>query len=150
MKLIDLKLDEYLDIYRFLSGIHHEDLRTVDPSVLPEVNRGGQQRYGIRCGAGRSSFGIKYDGSMCPCLSLDQITAKPLEVGFEEAWKQICEAADAYPLPLECGDCVYQKQCLSCVAIHRDAPVPGHCDPAVCERMKRLAQEGFVPLKNLC
>ena len=146
----DLSVDDYINIYHFLSLIHHEDLKTIDWSKVPEPNHGGQQRYGIRCGAGRSSFGIKYDGSMCPCLSLDNIVAKPFEIGFESAWKQINDAADEYELPLECGDCAYQKQCLSCVAIHNGAPIPGHCDPTVCERMKRLVQEGFIPLKNLC
>ena len=146
----DLTLDEYLEIYHFLSRIHHEKLISVDYSKMPEENHGSIQNYGIRCGAGRSSFGIQYDGSMCPCLSLHRITVNPFVIGFEEAWKQINKAADEYPLPLECGNCVYQKTCLSCVAIHDSAPVPGHCDPKVCERMKRLVQEGFIPLKTIC
>ena len=146
----DLSLEEYLDIYRYLNSIHNQDLKTIDINEVPMENHDGPQRYGIRCGAGRSSFGIKYDGSMCPCLSLDKITVQPLEIGFEAAWKKISDAADQYPLPFECGDCVYQKHCLSCVAVHDSAPVPGHCDPSVCERMKRLVQEGFIPLKQLC
>ena len=146
----DLAIEDYLNIYRFLSSIHHENLTSVDSSKVPEENHGGPQRYGIRCGAGRSSFGIKYDGSMCPCLALDKITAKPLEIGFENAWKQINTVAEEYAIPLECGDCIYRKHCLSCVAIHESAPLPGHCDPVVCERMKKLAQEGFIPLKDIC
>ena len=146
----DLSLEEYLDIYRYLNAIHHKDLKTRDINEVPIENHNGPQRYGIRCGAGRSSFGIKYDGSMCPCLSLDKITVRPLEIGFEDAWKKISDAADQYPLPFECGDCVYRNHCLSCVAIHDSAPVPGHCDPRVCERMKRLVQEGFIPLEQIC
>ena len=146
----DLSVDEYLNIYRFLKSIHNEDIHTVDWSRIPEENHGGPQRYGIRCGAGRSSFGIKYDGTMCPCLSLTEITAQPLKIGFENAWAQINSAAEKYALPLECGDCIYQKRCLSCVAVHKSAPVAGHCDPSVCERMKKLVQEGFIPLKNIC
>ena len=146
----DLNNDEYLRIYRFLSSIHHEELKTVERSQVPEENHGGQQRYGIRCGAGRSSFGIKHDGSLCPCLSLDDITARPLEIGFEQAWKYINDMSENYPIPLECGDCVYQKHCLSCVAVHNDAPEKGHCNPVVCERMKMLVQEGFIPLERIC
>ena len=146
----DLSVNDYLNIYHYLSTIHHNDLITIDWDKVPEPNHDGSQRFGIRCGAGRSSFGIKYDGSMCPCLSLDKIVAKPLEVGFELAWKQINTAAEEYTLPFECGDCIYQKQCLSCVAIHNDSPIPGHCNPDVCERMKRLVQEGFLPLKSIC
>ena len=146
----DLNIDEYLDIYHFLSSIHHEKLETVDWAKIPDVNQDGHQRFGIRCGAGRSAFGIKHDGSMCPCLSLEEITAKPLEIGFEQAWRQINNASEAYAIPLECGACVYQRHCLSCIAVHKDAPIDGHCDPAVCERMKRLVKEGFIPLKNIC
>lgn len=146
----DLSVDEYIDIYHYLSSIHHEELQTIDWSEVPEENHAGPQRYGIRCSAGRSSFGIKYDGSMCPCLSLDTITAKPLEIGFKNAWEIISSAADDYALPYECGDCVYSRYCLSCVAVHSSSPIPGHCDPVVCERMKRLVKEGFVPLKNIC
>lgn len=146
----DLSVDEYLEIYHFLSSIHHENLKTIDWSEVPEENHNGPQRYGIRCGAGRSSFGIKYDGSMCPCLSLPTVTANLIEIGFEKAWERISVASDEYALPLECGDCVYQRYCLSCVAVHNSAPLPGHCDPTVCERMKRLVKEGFIPLKNIC
>ena len=146
----DLSVDEYMDIYRLLSSIHHEERQTVEWDQIPETNHAGMQRYGIRCGAGRSSFGIKYDGNMSPCLSLYKITAKPLEIGFEEAWRSINKASDEFALPLECGDCVYQKKCLTCVAIHEGVPEPGHCDPLVCARMKKLVQEGFIPLKNIC
>ena len=146
----DISLDDYMNIYHILSSIHHEDLKTVDWSEVPKENTTAPQRYGIRCGAGKSSFGIKYDGGMCPCLSLDEITSEPLKIGFEQAWSQISTAAEGYPLPYECGDCIYQKHCLSCVAVHHGAPVPGHCDPIVCTRMKRLVQEGFIPLKSIC
>ena len=146
----DLSLDEYMNIYHLLKAIHHEELKTVDWSEIPEENTAGTQRYGTRCAAGKSSFGIKYDGKMCPCLSLDEITVEPLKIGFEEAWSQTITAAEEYPLPYECGDCVYWRRCLSCVAVHRNAPVPGHCDPIVCARMKRLVKEGFIPLKHIC
>ena len=149
-KVEDLSTDEYLDIYRYISSIRNEQLKRVDWSDIPDNNIEGIQQYGIRCGAGRSTFGIRYDGVMCPCLSLYDITARPLEIGFDRAWKQINNAVADYPLPNECGDCAYRSCCLSCVAIHRDAPIKGHCDPAVCERMKRLVHEGFIPLTQLC
>lgn len=146
----DISLDDYMSIYHLLSSIHHEDLKTVDWSEVPKENTEGPQRYGIRCGAGRSSFAINYDGTMSPCNSLDEIKAEPLKIGFDQAWQQISNAAEKYPIPFECGDCVYQKHCLSCVAVHNSAPVQGHCDPTVCARTRRLVQEGFIPLKNIC
>lgn len=147
---IDLTTDEYLDIYRFISSIHNEELKPVDWEEVPDSNREGPQKYGLRCGAGRSTFGIRHDGMMCPCLSLSHITAKPLEIGFDQAWREINRVVEHYSLPLECGDCIYRKRCLSCVAIHKDAVLEGHCDPEVCERMKKLVHEGFIPLNHLC
>ena len=144
----DISIDEYLDIYRLLSSINHKDITPLSWSEVPNANRGGTHRFGTRCGAGRSAFGIRYDGAMCPCLSLAEVTAWPLEVGFEEAWREINEAAESYRIPLECGDCIYQQVCLSCVAVHKSAPKTGHCDPVVCERMRRLVKEGFVTLNN--
>ncbi len=147
---VDLSTEEYLEIYRFISSSRNEVRKQVNWSEVPDTNHVGIQRYGIRCGSGRSTFGIRYDGLMCPCLSLSHIIAKPLEIGFEPAWRQINNAAEQFQLPLECGDCLYRWRCLSCVAIHKDAPVKGHCDPQVCDRMKRLVHEGFIPLQDLC
>lgn len=146
----DLSIDDYLDIHRLLFSVHHAEVKPVDWQDVPEVNHTEAPHFGIRCGAGRSSFGIRHDGAMCPCLSLSTITAWPLEVGFKEAWRQTNVAAERYPLPLECGDCVYQRHCLTCVAVHKAASNPGHCDPLVCERMKRLVKEGYIPLKGIC
>ena len=146
----DLTIDEYLRIYQLVSDLHHEERKPIDWKDIPEESHSETQRFGIRCGAGRSSFDIRYDGRMFPCLSLDEFSVKPLEIGFETAWKLINEYSEGYPIPLECGDCIYQRNCLSCVAVHQSAPQAGHCDPVVCERMKRLVKEGFIPLRNIC
>lgn len=146
----DLSPNEYLEIYRFISTIHGEELKPVDWTEIPDSNHEGSQHFGLRCGSGRSTFGIRYDGLMCPCLSLSHITAEPLVVGFDQAWRQINREIERYPLPLECGDCIYKRRCLGCVAIHKDAALKGHCDPEVCERMKKLVHEGFIPLNHLC
>ena len=146
----DLSLDDYIKIYTIISKINHSILTPVAVKDLPEENRKGLLRKGLLCGAGRSSFGITYNGNICPCLSLEEFQINPFIRGFDDAWKQVIAYADNYPLPLECSGCVYQKVCLSCVALHKGTTLQGHCDNQICERTKRLVQEGFVPLPVTC
>ena len=142
----DLTIDEYVDIYKAQSRLNNKEPISVELADLPDESHEGIKKYGLMCGAGRSSFGIRYDGRMCPCLSLGDITVDVLDVGFDSAWKQINEIANNYPLPEECGLCVYRERCLPCIAMHTNAPNPGHCDPRICERTKKLMAAGFIPL----
>lgn len=148
-KARDLSIDQYVELFKHRSYINHEILNPVDSAELPDESHEGKELYGLTCGAGRSSFAIKYDGKMCPCLSLDEIVADPLKDGFIKAWKQINNYANAYPLPTECGECVYYDRCLRCVAMHKNAPNPGHCDPRICERTKKLVSAGFIPIPKI-
>ena len=133
----DLTVDEYVEIYRKWNEINDIEMVPIMPEELPEENHGGVARYGLRCGAGRSSFVILNNGKMCPCVSLSDLIASPLEVGFLEAWKQIVLLSDNYRIPQECGECIYRKNCLICAAAHKYAPMSGHCDPRVCEYTKK-------------
>lgn len=142
----DLTIDEYVEIYITQSRLRQKERTPVDPEELPDESHEGVKRYGIMCGAGRSSFGIRYDGSLCPCLSLGDIAVDAIENGFDSAWKQINAIANSYPLPEECGTCVYRDRCLPCIAMHSNAPNPGHCDPRICERTKKLMAAGYIPL----
>lgn len=138
----DLSLDQYIELYRLRLQYHNQSLVPNDPAELPDENQDGPERRGLQCGAGRSSFAIKYDGSMCPCISLDELAVPALELGFEEAWKRVIEYAKDYPIPCECNNCSYLPICIQCQAVHKNAP-NGHCDTKICERTKRLAQAGF-------
>ena len=140
----DLSLDQYVEMYRLRLQYHQKTLVPIDPTEVPLENHGGLEKRGLRCGAGQSSFSIKYDGCMCPCLSLDEFSVSALELGFEAAWKKVNEYAVNYPAPCECDGCVYRPVCINCQAMHKNAPQVGHCDPRICERTKRLTQEGFL------
>ena len=142
----DLTIDQYLEMYRILKEVEEEELFPIDPSELPEENRQGNMAYGLQCGGGRSAFTIQYNGKMSPCPSLGEVTTEPLQEGFLSAWYHLNDLVSCYPMPAECGDCFYRNYCFSCPAIHNNAGMPGHCDPHVCERTKRLVQEGFLKL----
>ena len=107
-----------------------------------------ENKYGLMCGGGRSSFAIKYDGIMCPCLLLDEVTAKPVEIGFEAAWKQIYYLANRFQVPAECDGCFLRTKCPSCAAMHRNADNIGHCDKRICERTKELIVNGFLKMPS--
>ena len=142
----DLTVDEYVDLYKYRNRFIRENLNPIDPEELPDENHDSNAVLGLTCGAGRSSFSIKYDGTMCPCLSLDEIVSEPLKIGFGKAWNQINSLAKSFPLPVECGNCIYYDRCLRCAAMHKNAPTPGHCDPRICERTKKMIIAGFIPL----
>lgn len=142
----DFSTEQYIEIFkerRRLSNIEVMPLGTVE---LPDENHEGTAVYGLKCGAGRSNFVIRYDGKMSPCVSMDELTVDTLKLGFCEAWKQINSMAKEYPLPVECADCAYHNQCSSCAVIHKNAPNPGHCDPRICERTKAFIRAGLYPL----
>lgn len=143
----DMSIDHYIAIYKKRRSLHHlDDSKLIDPAELPEPGHGLSKRYGLKCGAGRSSFVAKYDGTISPCCSLYNIEADPMEDGFQAAWEKINKAAESYVLPVECGSCFYESVCPRCAAMHRDAPLKGHCDPFVCERTKKFISAGLIQL----
>ena len=147
--LHDIPLDRYIELYKIQNEKTKRDLISVDPVDLPDQNHTETKQYGLVCGAGRSAFTIKYDGNMCPCSSLDELTVHPLETGFLSAWKLLNEKVSQYPLPVECGGCIYFDRCLRCIAMHKNAPEEGHCDPRICERTRKLICAGFIPLPEV-
>lgn len=72
---------------------------------------------GVRCRAGHSSFWMAWDGTMMPCGMIPVPSAKPLEVGFGEAWDQIRTAVKAIRMPSECSGCPKREACGVCAAV---------------------------------
>ena len=141
----DITTEQYIELYLYYNKLNNRTTVPVDFDSLPEQNHIGVNRKGLRCGAGRSAFAVMHDGNMCPCFSLRSITSKPLEIGFIAAWDKINSFAANYHTPEECNTCVYYHSCLSCAAIHENAPSVGHCDPRICERTKRFVAAGIIP-----
>lgn len=139
----DLSIDKYIELYKLMNK---EDLVPIDPIELPDESKVCKPVSGLQCGGGRSGFTIQYNGKMSPCPSLSDLTTEPFREGFLNAWRRLNQLVNNYPMPGECTDCVYLDYCLYCPAIHNTARNPGHCDPGVCERTKRLIQEGFMSL----
>lgn len=143
----DAGLDTYVRMVKLNSTLRGgEGFTESDENSLPDPGSPGQQRCGVTCGAGRSSFSISWRGEMRPCNTFPCAPADVLSLGFRESWKQISNLVNSFPLPAECAGCQYQKRCKHCVAEHAsDAPI-GHASPAICAWARRMAAEGIIKL----
>ncbi len=147
-KIEDASLDTYVDMMRLqreLEGRLPEP--ECEPDELPDIADGGQDGEaprGVRCGAGRSSFAVGWQGTMLPCNTFPCETANVVELGFTEAWKRTNAQALDFPIPVECQGCSYEKACKHCVAEHAGGAEPGHASPAVCRWGKRMVAEGII------
>jgi radical SAM protein with 4Fe4S-binding SPASM domain len=72
---------------------------------------------GVRCRAGSTSFWMTWDGRMLPCGMMTKPEVKPLEVGFETAWKQLRAVTSAIHTPVECTTCAHKEVCGVCAAV---------------------------------
>lgn len=143
--LEDMSVEDYLEIYRLRAEYLDMPLYPTNPTELPDINQIGKKRKGLMCGAGRSSFAVNYYGEMMPCVSLNEYSVSIKDEGFSRAWQQINHYSKEYPLPCECFGCAYAPICVHCQGHHKDA-LPGHCNPKICERTKKLAEAGFYRL----
>lgn len=117
----------------------------VDPDRLPEPKQTGTQRRGIRCGGGRSSFEMNWKGELFACANLPMFHARPMETGFEAAWKEIHQAVLQMEIPAQCEGCAYEQIC-SCPAVHLKDNSVAHCNLQWCQYTKQCVSEGIFEL----
>ncbi|MBU1050861.1 radical SAM protein [Candidatus Bipolaricaulota bacterium] len=89
------------------------------------------------CQAGKAAFVVNSNGEMNPCIDLTQPAARPSEVGFDTAWKQVQAFVDtAPPLHTDCLTCEARGFCSRCPAWSEmetetlNEPVPYLCEIA--------------------
>jgi radical SAM protein with 4Fe4S-binding SPASM domain len=83
--------------------------------ALRETTGGSHNNF--YCQAGKAAFVINPVGDMNVCLVLTQPAARPLEIGFSEAWKQVQDYVDsAPPAGSECCACDALAYCGRCPA----------------------------------
>ncbi len=119
--------------------------RKVDPELRQNARR-PEPVGAYRCPAGRSRYLVDSGGAMHVCSLLRQPGAKPLEVGFAQAWRQLGEfVAATPPADAECQDCSLRPYCSRCPGwSYREtgsltAPVPYLCQLAEVMRARRQA-----------
>jgi radical SAM protein with 4Fe4S-binding SPASM domain len=143
----DLDEDSYIRILKYdreLRGIHISPCPDEDLPA-PGGPECGKVCRGLRCGGGRSGFSVNWQGVMSPCNDMEMIRAFPLETGFDEAWRQINQAANDWPRASACEGCAYSEVCERCAARVAYFAEPGTWPHALCERTKRFVQQGVYP-----
>lgn len=116
---------------------------------LPKPGQAATQApVGLKCGGGRSSFTMNWQGKMMPCNRLCHLSADALALGVDAAWERTHDAAMHYPLPCECEGCAYQKVMNTCAAVHLMDTVPGHASPKMCEWCREIVRSGLRQLAN--
>ena len=145
-ELCDISINDYIEIYKKLQAHKSMHAAKKEETEAIESIEQGESRVGIRCGAGRSSFNITWNGTMTACENLNSNRISLDEYSFSDAWRLINEDALSYPLPIECFGCEYNAICFNCMAYRCSGMNKGHCNPKICERTKLLVKEGIYSL----
>lgn len=98
---------------------------------LPERLPDDPDCRGLPCGAGRTTFSIRWDGEFVSCFNVKSgIYIQNTTV--REAWEAVQESYLSYPMPVECRDCKLLPVCHPCAYFRHDPKDPGHCNPWRC------------------
>ena len=149
-KQYDLTTDQCIDILLYnsvLSGVIPQE-RELVPEESNEENR--YELSGIRCGAGKSGFSIRWDGSMCPCLSMDSVTSNPLTIGFSAAWERINNEASVFPAFVKCEKCTYSQECTYCAAENEKLGSRFLLNNIWCQRTRKMVESGLTSSCQRC
>ncbi|MGN1329094.1 MAG: radical SAM protein [Eubacterium sp.] len=143
----DANVEEYIRLIKLQRELEGKaEFEYCDENSLPDPGGDGKAEFGVKCGAGRSSFCISWDGFLRPCNTFPDISENVLNIPFNEGWKRINEQVKMMPLPVECTGCKYRPHCKHCIAEHAsDAPI-GHASPTVCSWARKMAAEGIFKI----
>ncbi len=146
----DLDLESYAHILRLVNELKGIETREADPEKLPPPGGSCHEitKYGLPCRAGHCNFTIEWDGTLIPCSSIREFSAKPLEEGFVAAWENIRQQCDRWPQTPECMDCPYHPVCVRCPVLRSQFAGPGKQPLALCERTRYLVQRGVYPIQE--
>ena len=116
------------------------------PLELPGRLEGVPEIKGMRCGSGRDSYCVHWDGSLGACLNFRGPRVQ--DVGFAAAWEAAKQAAAEYPQPVECAVCKLASICTGCVFLRHDPKDPNHVNPEYCKIMLGRYNAGIDRLRG--
>lgn len=151
-KLLDANIDAYIAMNRLhlvlkgkIADAECDEQELPSPAV--PANGMGPAKGG-RCGAGRSTFSVDWQGGMRPCNNFPSEPEPVLSLGFAEAWRRINQTARKFPRPMECETCSYHEVCKHCIAEHASGAPIGHASPSVCAWGKKMVAAGLLTLQR--
>ena len=71
----------------------------------------------MSCMAGRSQFWMAWNGTMSPCGMFLAPSARPMEVGFSDAWDTLRRQVQDIRLCPDCVVCADKETCMNCAAV---------------------------------
>lgn len=150
--LLDANIDAYIAMNRLNLALKGKiaDAECDDSEIpSPTVPSAGQEpAKGVRCGAGRSTFSVDWQGGMRPCNDFPSEPVSVPTLGFTEAWQRTNRIALDFPRPIECEDCSYREVCKHCIAEHASGAPIGHASPAVCAWGRKMVASGLLTLQR--
>lgn len=79
----------------------------------PDFPRGDDH---VSCLAGNCSFTVNWQGEMRPCVMMTEPSAPVFEIGFENAWKEVCSGTREIRINPICTECSLRPLCKICAA----------------------------------
>jgi radical SAM protein with 4Fe4S-binding SPASM domain len=126
-----------------LSAEQCVELESTDQASANELSEAAingmpwESDYNFYCKAGRAAFTVNPSGDMNVCILLPKPGARPLEIGFHEAWMEVVKYVSSAPAPssacLACGERVFCGRCPAWSLMENGTltePVPYWCDIA--------------------
>ena len=150
-KTADADVETYVSMMKLQRTLSGKEIEPeCDPDSLPDPpSTGDTSVRGVRCGAGRSSFSVDWQGQMRPCNTFPCEPADVRQLGFEESWRRINRIALNFQRPAECEGCYYRDVCKHCVSEHAAGAPIGHASPSVCRWGKRMVAEGLIKVPTI-
>ena len=106
-------------------------------------------RKGLFCGAGLNTYTIQWNGDLVACNIDDdpkRPIGRPLEEGFEAAWKKLAAFQHGKPLPEPCKTCPAFAECGCCAVHHRiESGAYDRQGKYVCDFYRRATGNELIP-----
>ena len=94
------------------------------------------------CKGHHNSFWITWNGKMQFCSFMNEPKISVLDLGFDQAWKQLIQYEEELQWPKECQVCEIRHICRRCIGmIAAKSGSADRVDPVYCEKMKRYVRE---------
>lgn len=145
----DLTAEEIASKYLEIRKI--EKIKLFDNPIITDIPKrvnDGTVAKALRCSAGRSSFTIKWNGKMQPCIMEISDAPDAVELGFQKAWERVVEISKNTVIPVECISCKMQNVCSLCAYLRTNPNDPGHANPEICKVTIAKLNAGVTKLTN--
>lgn len=138
----EIPYEKYIEIFKFNRTLNGKIPvpRKTEPFRFREM---GYKNTGVKCGGGRSTFAIRWDGIMTPCSQMNSIFANPLKDGFQNSWKSINKEMNNYPRFIQCDECIYSNACSYCAAENEKIASKYKLSREWCERTWIMVENGL-------